>query len=145
MSAEDRLDILEELARSSYASDERHADACAERFVDDGALEIWMRGGDPPQQRMESRDAVHTWSEARYGARPEGLQIRHHQRAAVFDALTPEVASTRTMILVSEIGRGDHAPRATTSGVCHDEWRKTQRGRRLALRATHLDRAAPSA
>lgn len=145
MSAEDRLDILEGLARSSYASDERDGDACAERFVVDGVLEVWMRGGDAPQERIEGRDAVHAWAQARYGARPEGLQTPYHQRAVVFDMLTPEVASTRTMILASEIGRGDRAPRATTSGVCHDEWRKTQRGRRLALRTTHLDRAAPSA
>lgn len=145
MSAEDRLDILEELARSSYASDERDADAYAARFVDDGVLEIWMRGGDAPQERIEGRDAVHAWAEARYGARPEGLQTRHHQRATVFDALTPEAASTRTMVLLTAIDRGDRAPRATTSGVYHDEWRKTERGWRLVLRATHLDRAAPSA
>jgi uncharacterized damage-inducible protein DinB len=43
------------------------------------------------------------------------------------------------MLLVTHQDVAEAAPRATVSGVYHDQWRKTQAGWRLAHRAAHLD------
>jgi len=54
--------------------------------------------------------------------------------------LTSDAALRRTMVLVTQQGVAEAAPRPTVSGVYHDQWRKTHTGWRLAHRAAHVDR-----
>ena len=142
MSAADRLDILEQIARYSYAADERDADGLAALFTEDGVIERWLIDSEAPEEHVEGHAALHAWAQGHYDARPEGVQTRHHQRATVFDDLTADAARTSTMLLLTRIGPGDRYPVMTASGVYHDEWRRTPDGWRMTRRAIHIDRSS---
>ena len=140
MTAEDRLDILEQIGRYSYAADERDAEGLVALFTDDGVIERWLTDSEAPEERTAGSAALRAWAQGHYDARPEGVQTRHHQRATVFDELVADRARTRTMLLLTRIGPGDRHPVSTGSGVYHDEWRRTADGWRIARRAIHIDR-----
>ena len=142
MSAADRLDILDQIGRYSYAADERDADRLAALFTEDGVIERWLIDSAASEERSEGHAALRAWAQGHYDARPEGVQTRHHQRATVFDELTADSARTSTMLLLTWIGPGDRAPVTTASGVYHDEWRRTPGGWRIARRAIHIDRSS---
>ena len=125
MSAEDRLAILEQIARYSYAADERDADGLAALFTDEGIIERWLIGSEAPDEQVQGTAALRSWAQGHYDARPEGVQTRHHERATVFDELANNGARTRTMLLLTRIGPGDRFPVTTGSGVYHDEWLRT--------------------
>ncbi len=142
MSATDRLDVLEQIARYPYAADERDTDSLAALFAEDGVIGRWLSDSDAPEEHIEGHAALHAWAQGHYDARPEGVQTRHHQRATVFDELATDAARTRTMRLLTRIGTGDRFPVTAAGGVCHDEWRRTPHGWRMARRAIHIDRSS---
>ena len=139
MSIEDKLAIHDVIARYSYAYDSQDADAFAHLFVEDGVFEIFVPGQTSPSVRLPSRAAIHEWAARRLHARRGRFTSRHYQSGILFDELTPESALTRTMVLVTHQSAAEAAPRATVSGVYHDQWRKTPEGWRLARRTAHLD------
>ena len=142
MTAEDRLAILEQIGRYSYAADDQDAAGMAGLFTEDGVFERHEIGSDGPVYAVEGREALRAWATDAFEALPEGVLTRHHQRATVFDELTADAARTRTMMLLTSIGPGDQHPRTVSSGVCRDEWRRTAEGWRIARRISDTDRPA---
>ena len=145
MTAEDRLDILEQIGRYSYAVDAFDGDEFAARFTEDGVFERRRIGSREPVQVIEGRAALRRWIVNTFEALPDGVMTRHHQRATVFDELSADAASTRTMLLLTSIAPGDRHPRTVSSGVYRDEWRRTGEGWRIARRVADMDRPAPDA
>ena len=82
---------------------------------------------------------VAEWATQRLHERTGRFTSRHYQSGILFDELTSDSALTRTMVLVTHQGVAEAAPRPTISGVCHDQWRKTHTGWRLAHQAAHVD------
>ena len=142
MTAEDRLAILEQIGRYSYAADDQDAEGMVGLFTEDGVYERHEIGSQGPVYAVEGREALRGWAADAFGALPEGVLTRHHQRATVFDELTADAARTRTMMLLTSIGPGDQHPRTVSSGVCRDEWRRTAEGWRIARRISDTDRPA---
>ncbi len=143
MSIEDRLAILEVIARYSYAYDARDAEGFAQLFTDDAVWEMFVSGATEPQVRLESRGAIRHWAEQNYQGRIAGVYSRHYQSGVLFDELTAETARTRTMVLVTHQNATDTAPRPTLSGVYDDQWHKTQDGWRLVCRTLRHDQSTP--
>ena len=145
MTAEDRLAILDQIGRYSYAVDAFDADEFAARFTADGVFERRAIGSDGPYEVIEGHEALRRWILEILETLPEGVITRHHQRATVFDELSADAASTRTMLLLTSIAPGDRHPRTVSSGVYRDEWRRTGEGWRIARRVADMDRPAPDA
>jgi hypothetical protein len=64
MSVEDRLAILDVIARYALAWDGRDAEAYAACFTDDAVFEDWIKGRDEPLNRLETREAIGAWAAA---------------------------------------------------------------------------------
>ena len=140
MSIEDKLAIHEMIAQYSYTYDSKDADGFAQLFVEDGVFEIFIAGQTSPAVRLPSRREIREWAAQRLQERNGRFTSRHYQSGILFDELSSDSARTRTMVLVTHQGVAESAPRATDSGVYHDQWRKTPEGWRLAHRAAHVDR-----
>jgi ketosteroid isomerase-like protein len=140
MSVEDRLAIQEIIARYSYTYDRNDADGFARLFVEDAVFEIFVPGKATAAVRLRSRTEIRDWAAQRMRERTGRFASRHYQTGVLFDELTSDSATSRTMVLVTHQGIADPAPRPTVSGVYHDRWRRTQTGWQLAHRAAHLDR-----
>ena len=145
MSVDDRLAILEQIGRYSYAWDGRDTDAYAALFTADGVFEVFA-GGEQPVIHNAGRDAIHAWARAIHtgedpGRRPRqpGEQSRHNQSSTVFAELGPDSARTRTMLLSTGQAPDDPVPRPSTTGVYNDDWRRTPEGWRLARRSLRMD------
>ena len=145
MSDADRLRILDQIGRYSFAADGDDPEAFAALFADGGTLEVWQRGAEAPLLRVQGREAIATFVAAAIGERPPGAQTRHHQHATTFDQLNADSARTRTMLLATRSGPGDAAPRPVASGVYYDEWERTDGAWLLALRSARLDSSAAPA
>ena len=145
MTAEDRLAILEQIGRYSYAADDQDVDGMVGLFTEDGVFERHEIGSNGPVYAVEGREALRGWAADAFASLPAGVLTRHHQRATVFDELTADAARTRTMMLLTSIGPGDQHPRTVSSGVCRDEWRRTAEGWRIARRSSDTDRPASDA
>ena len=145
MTAEDRLAILEQIGRYSYAADDQDVEGMVGLFTEDGAFERHEIGSNGPVYAVEGREALRQWAADAFESLPEGVLTRHHQRATVFDELTADAARTRTMFLLTSIGPGDRHPRTVSSGVCRDEWRRSAEGWRIARRSSDMDRPAADA
>ncbi len=128
MSLEDKIAILEVIARYSYTCDGRDADGFAHLFTEDGIFEVMYSGGHHPELRLESRDAIYTWASQRHNNVVKDIHDRHFQSGTLFDTLSREHAQTRTMVLITHQGADDLAPRPVLSGVYHDRWVKTRTG-----------------
>ena len=139
MSVEDRLAILEQFGRYSYAEDGGDPEAYAGMFTEDAVFEVWLKGADTPFVRLEGRNAIREWAAGRYAERPAGLQVRHNQTGTIFDELTSGAAMTRTMLLATRLDPEATVPRASVSGVYRDEWRRTPDGWRFSKRAITVD------
>jgi uncharacterized protein (TIGR02246 family) len=143
MSIEDKLVILEIIARYSYAYDAKDADAFAQLFTEDAVWEMLISGVAEPQVYLDSREAIRAWVEQNHRGRLNGVSSRHHQSGTVFDELTSTSARTQTMVLVTHQNATDPAPRPTLSGVYTDHWRKTSNGWRLTRRSLQHDQHTP--
>ena len=146
MNVDDRLAILDMIARYSYAWDGQDADAYAALLTTDGVFEVFAAAREEPVIRNEGRDAIHAWARAIHsgedlGRRPRtpGEQTRHNQSGTVFDELGADAARTRTMLLSTVQAPDDPAPHPSTTGVYRDEWRRTPEGWRIARRSLRID------
>ncbi len=139
MSIADKLAIQEVIARYSYAYDSKDPDAFASLFVDDGIFEVIVRGASSSTVRISSRAAIREWAARRHHRSPVS-QARHYQSGVLFDELTDETATTRTMLLLTRQDRPDAAPLLRLTGVYCDKWRKTPEGWRLVHREAQVDR-----
>lgn len=143
MSLEDKMAILEVIARYSYTYDGRDADGFAHLFTTDGIFEVVQAGDSHPELRLVSRAAIHAWASQRHQQVVKDIHDRHFQSGTLFDVLTPEHAQTRTMVLITHQGTQDPAPRPVLSGVYHDRWQKTRVGWQMTQRTLRHDRHRP--
>ena len=132
----DRLAILEQIARYSYAWDDRDLEAYVALFAEDAAFVVDPELPDGPSVDARGREAIRAWASERMAARKPGVQVRHHQSGTLFEELDGDRARTRTMLLTSRVGPEGEPP---TSGVYHDEWRRTPEGWRFARRTLRHD------
>jgi ketosteroid isomerase-like protein len=139
MSVEDKLAIHEMIARYSYAYDGKESEAVAQLFVEDGIFEVIVPGKPSPTVRLSSREAICDWAKQRFQLNTSS-QARHYQSGVLFDELTAETASARTMLLLTRQNASDAAPVVHLTGIYHDKWRKTREGWRLVHRAACIDR-----
>ena len=143
MSLADKMEILDVIARYSYTYDGRDVDGFASLFTEDGVFEVMDSGGNHPELRLESRDAIHAWASQRHQKVISNIQDRHYQSGTLFEALGQGHAQTRTMVLITHQGADDPAPRPVLSGVYHDQWRHTQNGWQIAQRTLRHDHRKP--
>jgi len=139
MSVEDKLAIQEVIARYSHAYDSKDAEAVGQLFVEDGIFEVIVAGEPSPRVRLLSRVAICDWAKQRHQLN-RSSQARHYQSGVLFDELTAETASARTMLLLTRQNASDAAPVVQLTGIYHDKWRKTRKGWRLVHRAACIDR-----
>ncbi len=139
----DKLAIQEVIAQYSYTYDAQDAEGFAALFTEDAVWELYAWGATHPDVRLVSRAAIRAWAAQRLHERRGRFTSRHYQSGVLFDVLTAEVARTRTMVLVTHQGITETAPRLTTSGVYHDQWRKTQERWQFAYRILRRDSNAP--
>ena len=136
MDVDDRLAILEMIARYSYAWDEQDAEAYMALFAEDAIFEVDPELPGGPATHAHGREAIGAWARERMAARVVGVQTRHHQTGTLFEELSADEARTRTMLLTTRVG-----PNAgpSTTGVYYDEWRRTPDGWRFARRTLRHD------
>jgi hypothetical protein len=127
------------IAWYSYAWDGKDAKTFSELFLPDGVFEVVIPGESAPTVRLTSRAAIHAWASERHRD-TAAAQSRHFQTGILFEAIEPQTARTRTMMLVTRQAPGPTAPDVRLTGVYHDEWRKTPAGWRLACRTARVDR-----
>ena len=133
---EDRLEILDLLARYSHAADGLEPEAYADCFMDDGVFH--GRVGMPDEMKIEGREKLLRWTGALMKNR-NGRQTRHIQTNTIFEEQGPERAVTRTYLLVMTT-EGAKAPEPGLTSVYRDEIVKTPRGWRIKLRQALPDR-----
>ena len=136
MQIEDRLALLEQIARYSYAWDEQDLDGYVALFIEDGVFEVDPELPGGPSVHCHGHEAIREWAAARMAARSPDVQVRHHQSGSIFDELGADHARTRTMLLTSRVGPGGEPP---SSGVYYDEWQRTPEGWRFARRTLRHD------
>ena len=132
----DRLAILEQIARYSYAWDDRDLEAYIALFVEGASFVVDPELPGGPSVDATGHEAIRTWARERMDARKPGVQVRHHQSGTLFDELGEDQARTRTMLLTSRVGPDGEPP---GSGVYYDEWRRTAEGWRFAKRTLRHD------
>ena len=132
----DRLAILEQIARYSYAWDDRDLEAYIALFVEDASFVVDPELPGGPSVNATGHEAIRTWARERMDARKPGVQVRHHQSGTLFDELGEDQARTRTMLLTSRVGPDGEPP---GSGVYYDEWRRTAEVWRFAKRTLRHD------
>ena len=132
----DRLAILEQIARYSYAWDDRDLEAYIALFVEGASFVVDPELPGGPSVNATGHEAIRAWARERMDARKPGVQVRHHQSGTLFDELGEDQARTRTMLLTSRVGPDGEPP---GSGVYYDEWRRTAEGWRFAKRTLRHD------
>jgi hypothetical protein len=133
---EDRLEILDLLARYSHAADGLDPVAYADCFTDDGAFH--GRVGMPDERKIAGREALIAWVGGVMRNRGD-RQNRHIQTNTTFDELSETHAVTRTYLLVMQ-SRGEDPPVPGLTSVYRDELVKTPKGWRIKLRQALPDR-----
>ena len=140
MSAEDRLAIIETIARYSHAWGEGDTDGWIDVFTPDAVFEVSGRGSSGPHIRHEGRDALYAWAKGRHASRGDNEGIRPMNTGTVFEELSDTTARTRTMLVQTQLaGDQRRGPALNVSGIYTDDWRKTPDGWRLAHRRLQLD------
>ena len=135
MSVEDQLAIQQAIAAYSYTFDSGDAKGWADLFSEDAVWEFFASGEMQPSVRLEGRDELRKFAEDRNRQRPEGVRSYHHQSCTAFEELTADSARTRVMLILTVQAAQESSARVLTTGVYHDQWRKTPQGWRLAHRA----------
>ncbi len=132
----DMLEIRQRIAEYSYTFDSRNSVGWSELFTDDAVWEFIGPQDSRPLIRLEGRDEILDWARTRHREIPENITSYHHQSGISFEALTPNTARTRVMVLISSHDNTQSAPRIEISlaGVYHDEWVKTSEGWKFARR-----------
>ena len=147
MSADDRLEIMEVVARYAYAWDAKDAAAYAACFTEDAEFAVYTRGHEAPAISERGRDAIESWARRSHSGEIEGMRepdaeerTRHAPGGVVFDALEGDTAQTRAMLFETRVSGGRSTAIPQISGVYTDEWRRTEEGWRLSRRVLRMDR-----
>lgn len=135
MNTEDILAIQQAITNYSYTFDSGNAEGWANIFTGDGVWEFYGIGENSPSTKLDGYEALRQFAEQRYRDRPEGVRSYHHQSGILFDELTSDTARTRVMLVLTVQSAGERTARVLTTGIYHDQWRKTPKGWRLEYRA----------
>ena len=126
-SAEDRLALVELVARWSHAADERDTGALRRLLTEDAELHT-------SDAMTKGADAVVTQATAA----PADHQLRRHVRNTVIDDLADDTASTRSYYLLTASIDGGR-PTTLATGVYTDRMRRTADGWRISERRVRHD------
>ena len=138
LDVQDRLDILNVIARYTHAADEGDTDAIGALFSDEGMF-IGL-GADPGQAlRLRGRDELPAF--IRKGFETGDTMSIHFQTATEFLALTPESGRTRTRAILGSSPR-DGAPTAFAAGTYYDTFTKVEGRWLIQERVMRLDASA---
>jgi len=85
---------------------------------------------------MKSRAEIRKFSEG--NKQNANIRTGHHQSGLLFTELTGDTAKTQNMILVTQQGPDDAAPRVVLSGVYYDTWKKTADGWLMTTRTLRM-------
>ena len=133
----DRVAIAEQVARYSYAADGKDAKAFAALFTEDAVWKLIPAGATEPSIMMKSREEIRKFSE---DGNKQNANVRtgHHQSGLLFTELTANTAKTQNMIMLTQQGAEDAAPRVVVFGVYYDTWKKTASGWLMATRTLRM-------
>ena len=90
----DRLAILEQIARYSYAWDDRDLEAYVALFAEGAAFVVDPELPGGPSVDAHGHEAIRAWARERMDARAPGVQVRHHQSGTLFEELDGDRART---------------------------------------------------
>lgn len=139
MSVEDRLAILDVMARYSFAFDRQNIDLWTELFTPSGVFEVFVRGAATPATRYAGQAQLHAFAVDSFTRRLLGARVRHFQTNTVFHELTAEAARTSTMVMITQVGSRDEHPRLALTGQYEDVWSKRDSLWKLAVRTLYTD------
>ncbi|MGE0304234.1 MAG: nuclear transport factor 2 family protein [Acidimicrobiia bacterium] len=125
LSADDRLEIIDLLARYSWAFDTRDGEAYARTFTDDGV----MQG---PVTTVAGAEQLTTW------ARDFPPSVTRHTTSNIVIEGSGERAAAKSTLVV--VGAADGALTPILLGEYHDELHKTSSGWRIAHRRLVIHR-----
>ena len=134
----DRVAIAEQVARYSYAADGKDLEAFLALYTEDAVWKSIPPGQTEPNMIMHNREEIRTFSADRY-KQNAGIRTGHHQSGLLFTELTADTAKTQNMVLVTQQGAEDAAPRVVVSGVYYDTWKKTAAGWLITSRTLHME------
>jgi hypothetical protein len=143
MSTEDRAEIIDNIYAYSYAWDAQDIESFLQVFTADAVWEAWASGSQEAELRLDGRQRIREWGEARLSRRKGKFVSRHFQTNIVFDQLDAASARTRTMVLVTHQGVGEETPSPIVSGVYFDEHQRTPEGWKIRRRVVKHDRSSP--
>jgi len=139
MSIEDRLAILDAIARYSFTFDGQDADGWTNSFTPDGVFEVYAHDSAEPCSCHSAHSELRRFAADSFSGRLAGARVRHFQTNTSFRELTSASGRTATMALITHLGPPDEQLRVTLTGVYEDEWRNEDGAWRIARRTLHLD------
>jgi len=132
LTPDDRGAIADLLAAYSFGYDMMEWDLYSSIWTEDAV--VVGTGGETLAAVMVG--LARAWREDLAG---KGIQTRHSQTNTLFEEMTSEFASARTLMFVAHQHAGEAAPRLVHSGVYHDQFRKTAGGWKIARREVVID------
>ena len=139
---EDRLAMLDVLARYSFAWDFADKNAFAELFTEDAVWEAYGFQADEPWQSYHGRDSILGFLDANHARYPD-RKSAHHQSGLMVLEKSDSTARTQNMVIITAQGRSQPRPDIVASGVYYDTWTKTSEGWRIDHRILRIDGPAP--
>lgn len=133
---EDRLEILNLIARYSHAADDGSPEEYAACFTADG--EFHGRVGMPDEVKIVGEAALLRFAGAAVARRTE-VQNRHIQTNTLIVEQTERTAHAKTYLLVMQT-RGANPPAPALTSVYDDQLVKTDGGWRIRIRRALPDR-----
>ena len=136
MNTDDKIAIMELLARSAYTLDEREVDALRDTFTEDAALAIDIAGADGEVQ-FEGRDAILSLMTDSMAEQTD--QRRHVVSNSFFAHDGGDTVTVVSNITITSVENG--AARLVTTGLYRDTVRRESDVWRIATRRIELDLA----
>jgi ketosteroid isomerase-like protein len=140
---EDRMEILDLIARCSYTFDGKDAKGFSELFTEDATWELHDHGSVAAEVVMHARSQLLEAAETVFAGGDVGVQHRHHQGNTLITEAAADSARGRTMFLVTSRRADEPVPRVPLSGLYEDEFVRTEAGWRFAKRVAHTGGPPP--
>lgn len=129
MNTEDRLAILDLIARYAHTFDAKDTEGWLSLFTENAVWEHFRAGTDGPVTRIVSLRELSAWATVFHNrTREEQTWARHLLTGTEFLEQTPDTARTRTTVLTTLLNPGSRTPQITIAGHYDFVLRKTSRG-----------------
>ncbi|MCX6022671.1 MAG: nuclear transport factor 2 family protein [Chloroflexi bacterium] len=122
---EDRFAILELIANFAYTWDSKDAEGFADLFTEDAVRETYAAGASTPSRKIVSRNDLRDFAKESFAGRLAQVQTRYHQHSTVFTEIDPSTAKSKTMVLCTQQGQDDVAPKLAYNLIFYYEFRRT--------------------